>query len=76
MAHMHRPMVGKAPASQHSAPPTASPALACDWMESHLRVLTFWEERLVADNADFETVDLFHRQSLWLQMMLDRLGRG
>lgn len=54
----------------------ASAALALDWMESHVRIMAFWEDRLVADNGDPALIDMLHRQAAWLEMMMTRMGRG
>lgn len=50
--------------------------MALDWLESHLRIMAFWEDRLVADNADAALVDMVHRQSAWLRLVIARIQRG
>lgn len=59
-----------------TGPRPASEALALDWLESHARIMSFWEDRLIADNADAGLIDLAHRQAAWLRLMLYRVGRG
>ena len=54
---------------------SASEALALNWLEGHTRILGFWLDRLVAENADIALIDTLHRQSAWLQIMQDRLAR-
>lgn len=50
-------------------------ALALNWLEGHARIMGFWLDRLVAENADSALIDTLHKQSAWLQSMQDRLAR-
>lgn len=52
-----------------------SEMLALNWLEGHTRILGFWLDRLVAENADIALIDTLHRQSAWLESMQDRLTR-
>ncbi len=52
-----------------------SEALAVDWMSNHARIMTFWEDRLVADNADMALIETVHKQAEWLNMMLCNLPK-
>lgn len=65
---------GQDAARCHSGAGTTE-ALALNWLEGHARIMGFWLDRLVAENADIGLIDTLHRQSAWLQSMQDRLAR-
>lgn len=55
--------------------PSTTEALALNWLEGHARIMSFWLDRLVAENGDIGLIDTLHKQSAWLQGMQDHLTR-
>ncbi|MEL7481913.1 MAG: hypothetical protein AAGJ29_10155 [Pseudomonadota bacterium] len=68
----------RSPTPTPSAPraPTVSELMALDWMESHARIMDFWEGRLVADHARPELISILHRQAAWLRLMIREVAKG
>jgi len=59
-----------------TAPTSPADVLALNWLEGHMRIMSFWLDRLVSENGDEVLIDTLHRQTCWLQQMTERISRG
>lgn len=53
---------------------TASQQALSNWMETQTRVMGFWLDRLLEDDADSELITMIHRHQSWMAMMQHRMS--